>query len=86
MRYKQSVHPVPVLFLLLFACAFLNSPALAQSSEKEKPKLKDFGSSLKRIKWDSKKNAAVETRPASDKRTDADIDVVRVEMRRSFLK
>lgn len=46
----------------------------------EKPKLKEFGSSLKRIKWDPEKQISVENKD-SRKRTDStsDIDVVRVQ-------
>jgi len=82
-RNKLSIHSMLVLVLLLFACASLDSPALAQSADREKPKLKDFGSSLKRIKWDAKQNAAVETKRKDEKgngeKGDSDIDVVRVE-------
>ena len=53
--------------------------ALAQSADREKPKIKNFGSSLKGIKWDSVKNAAVEIKPADEKGSDAGEDVVRVE-------
>ncbi|MGI9069044.1 MAG: VWA domain-containing protein [Pyrinomonadaceae bacterium] len=60
--------------------AALITSALAQSpvSEREKPKLKDFGSSLKRLKWDPETNTAVRTEPKKRKTTDED-DVVRVE-------
>src|SRR5262249_48338565 len=49
--------------------------AAAQSDER--PQLKDFGSSLKRLKWDSQKNAAVE-KPAKKPNGEADDEVVRV--------
>jgi VWFA-related protein len=41
--------------------------ALAQSVEKsgEKPRLKNFGSSLKKLKWDPQRNATTETRTTS---------------------
>lgn len=60
--------------------AALMTAALAQSPapEREKPRLKDFGSSLKRLKWDPETNTAIGTRPAKRKNTDED-DVVRVE-------
>lgn len=83
MRNKPSIYRAPVLFVLLFTFAFLNSLAIAQSADREKPKLKDFGSSLKRIKWDSKRNEAVETKRTDEKgkveKSSSDIDVVRVE-------
>jgi len=52
----------------------------ALSQSKEKPKLNDFGSSLKRLKWDPNQNAVFETKPNSKARTKATgDDVVRVE-------
>ncbi|MGH9901379.1 MAG: VWA domain-containing protein, partial [Pyrinomonadaceae bacterium] len=64
-----------------FGAAFLSpAPAAAQSAERERPKLKNFGSSLKRLKWDAKKNTAVETGRKKGKEKDSDEeDVVRVE-------
>ena len=54
----RLTHTLLSLLLLL-----LPGLALAQSVEKpgEKPKLKDFGSSLKKLKWDPQKNAVTET-------------------------
>ena len=53
---------------------------LIVAQEKERPKLKNFGSILKRIKWDEKKNAAVEGRSKSTPQTESEeIDVVKVE-------
>ncbi len=58
---------------------FLPSAA-GQSPTREKPKLKDFGQSLKRLKWDPQVNAAVETRDAKKKDVaDSELDVVKVE-------
>jgi hypothetical protein len=79
MRNKSSLHLALMIFGLIFSAAFLNSSALAQSADREKPKLKDFGSSLKRIKWDPKQNEAVEIKRTEEKGNNADIDVVRVE-------
>ena len=54
--------------------------SFAQSPAREKPTLKNFGSSLKRLKWDPAKNAAVETKSNQDKANDSnEEDVVRVE-------
>jgi VWFA-related protein len=52
-----------------------------QAQQKEKPKLKNFGESLKRIKWDPEKNAAVEVKSPrpSNASPAGDYDVVRVE-------
>ena len=58
-------------------CAFLwlSTISFAQAP-REKPKLKDFGSSLKKLKWDPQKNQAVNsTQPNSN----GDDDVIRIE-------
>ena len=63
---------------IVLTVALLCPGVIAQS--KEKPKLKDFGFSLKKLKWDSSQNAAVETKSKSkgDRNSTSD-DVVRVE-------
>jgi VWFA-related protein len=62
----------------LFIVGILSSSAFSQP--KERPRLKDFGSSLKRIKWDPAKRAAVETKPKPIANTDSDnVDVVKIE-------
>ena len=56
----------------------LSVGVLAQKSEK--PKLTDFGSSLKRLRWDEEKKAAVDVKPKSSSTTDSQaVDVVKVE-------
>lgn len=69
-----------LLVLGVSLSAVLITSALAQSlaPEREKPRLKDFGSSLKRLKWDPKTNTAIETKPTKRPTTDEE-DVVRVE-------
>jgi VWFA-related protein len=64
-------HTLLTLLLLL-----LPGLALAQSPPGERPKLKDFGSSLKKLKWDAQKNAVTETRSSSGSEDD---DVVKIE-------
>src|ERR1044072_4824984 len=59
-------------------------PALGQAPAQERPKLKDFGNSLERLKWDAQKHASVETKSRKIKeqrrsQPDEDEDVVRVE-------
>jgi VWFA-related protein len=50
------------------------------AQEKERPKLKDFGSSLKRIKWDEATKSAVDVKSKSTATAASeDIDVVKVE-------
>ncbi|HKR14609.1 MAG TPA: VWA domain-containing protein [Pyrinomonadaceae bacterium] len=56
-----------VLFLLLL-------PGLAFAQTREKPKLQDFGSSLKKLKWDSQKNATIDTATPTDEE-----DVITIE-------
>jgi len=51
--------------------------SFAQSQSQEKPKLKDFGSSLRKLKWDPEKNQAVSNEQGSHDPTDD--DVVRIE-------
>ncbi|MGZ8847292.1 MAG: VWA domain-containing protein [Pyrinomonadaceae bacterium] len=62
------------LLLTLSVCA----AAIAQSTSNEKPKLKPFGSSLDRLKWDKEKQMAVETAEVGKSQT-AEDDVIRVE-------
>jgi len=56
------------------------SSVQAQSETQDRPGVKDFGSSLKRLKWDPEKGTAVETgKPGDRRRSQGDGDVVRVE-------
>ncbi len=60
------------------AIVFCVSCALAQP--KEKPRLKNFGSSLDQLKWNAETNAAVETTRKEDRENNGNTDdVVRVE-------
>jgi len=73
-----------VLLLISLAMAGIappqNSSAQSQSETQERRRLEDFGSSLKRLKWDPEKGTAVETgKPGGQPRTQSDGDVVRVE-------
>jgi VWFA-related protein len=57
--------------------------ARAQSAARERPRLKDFGNSLDRLKWDEKRRASVETKARKGKEQPPgqkdDEEVVRVE-------
>ena len=64
----------PILFLIGLLC----SSSFSQSPPREKPKLKDFGSSLKKLKWDPEKNQAVTT-AQSRPNTNNDDEVIRIE-------
>jgi VWFA-related protein len=64
--------------VFIFLSLFLSSGLLAQ--DQEKPKLKDFGSSLKTIKTDPGKKTAVDLNSKSGSKSDAkDIEIVKVE-------
>ena len=64
--------------LLLTALCVLATCASTFAQPREKPKLKDFGSSLKRLKWDPVKKEARDTYTPS-KRTNSDGDVITFE-------
>ena len=68
----------PRLILIAFVViVLLGRNCFPQTSTREKPKLKDFGSSLKKLKWDPEKNRAVSSSQATLNGS-AD-DVVRIE-------
>jgi VWFA-related protein len=78
---RRLTYSILSVLAIIHLCALSSSLLFAQEPPREKPKLKNFGSSLKRIKWDPKANAAVENR-RKDKTTTAnadDDDVIRVE-------
>lgn len=75
MQKRRSPGFVYIVATLVFC--LLSSHALSQSNKK--PKLKDFGSSLKRLKWNPQLNAAVETKRKAEAKTSGDDDVIRVE-------
>jgi VWFA-related protein len=65
-----------VFALTVLIVVGLVTNSFSQSPE-EKPALKDFGSSLRNMKWDPKKNEVVINNPGT--RTESDDDVVRIE-------
>ena len=70
MRYSN----IPLLIIL---CLLLSIMSPAQQS-RDKPKLKTFGSSLKKLKWDPERNQTSDaTNPSSA--TEPDDDVIRIE-------
>ena len=72
--FSQTKIPCGALVsVLLVLSLFINS--FAQSQQREKPKLKDFGSSLKKLKWDPQKNETV----ISQQGTRDDEDVITIE-------
>jgi len=76
MQKRRSPNLAHILAILVIC--LLNSDAFSQL--KEKPKLKNFGSSLKRLKWDPERNAAIETkRNDREARNPDNEDVIRVD-------
>jgi VWFA-related protein len=73
---KLKIHRV--LAILALSVGLTIASGYGQSSQREKPKLKDFGSSLKRLKWDPVRKEARETYTPS-KRTNSDDDVITFE-------
>ena len=68
--FSQTKTPRAALVsILVILGLFINS--FAQSQQREKPKLKDFGSSLKKLKWDPQKNETVISQQGS--RDDEDV-------------
>ncbi|HMG74456.1 MAG TPA: VWA domain-containing protein [Pyrinomonadaceae bacterium] len=80
MNRQASHYATLLVFATALIVALLCSLTFAQDPPREKPRLKDFGSSLKRLKWDQKQSAAVEDkrREVIANKSAAD-DVVRVE-------
>lgn len=69
-----SLTSISTILIILF----LFTGGFAQKSEK--PKWKEFGSSLKRLKWDAEKKAAVDVKSKAGSSTAAaDLEVVKVE-------
>jgi VWFA-related protein len=71
---RLSISALIALLLIGLLCR----TSLPQTPQREKPKLKDFGSSLKKLKWDPQKNQAV-TNAQSSADGASDDDVVRIE-------
>src|SRR5437867_5073225 len=65
------------LYQLLVVSLILAISIFAQQS-REKPKLKDFGSSLKKLKWNPERNQTTDN-SANDRRSEPDDDVIRIE-------
>src|SRR5258705_3054181 len=78
-RPRVSYRFVIVLVLLIIAGTLnFRPPARAQTPSTEKPTPKQFGSSLKRFKWDPAKQAAIETETSEDRGEATAEDVVRI--------
>jgi VWFA-related protein len=80
-RYSHRCYQSVVLLAVLSVSPLVSRlipRGKAQSETKEKPTLKTFGSSLKRLKWDPSKQAAVETVSPEKARDSGAEDVVRI--------
>jgi VWFA-related protein len=67
------------LISALIVSGLLLSTSVSQTKLQPKRKTKNFGSSLKRMKWDERKNETVLVPSARNATGDADLDVVRIE-------
>ena len=82
MRYRATSYLVSIVSIWIFSLLFLSAIGQTKDPAQEKRRVKDFGSSLKRLKWDDKKKAAVEKQGKSKPKSIGDSDeeeVVRVE-------
>lgn len=75
---RRGVSAAAICLCAVLTLNFSSTPARAQSKTDEKPVLKPFGASLKRLKWDPAKREAVETESAKKDQEGASADVVRV--------
>ena len=68
------------LSLIVTIVAVLIAPqAIAQSQKRKRPKLKDFGSSLKRLKWDPATKTAFEGKQSTTASATSQEDIIRIE-------
>lgn len=76
MRFRIS----SLVLLSALSISLLAPPSFTQSPEGKRPKLKDFGSSLKRLKWDPVTKKAVDSKtPDQTSRSANEDDVIRIE-------
>jgi VWFA-related protein len=77
MWHSDEVRRSLLTLILALVVAAWSANSFAQSPPREKPKLNDFGSSLKKLKWDPKKNESVVSGVSRDQNSDD--DVVRID-------
>ena len=75
----NRAHVHTKLFVLAIVLSIAGSSSFAQAQPREKPTLKDFGSSVRKLEWDPERKAAVPTRSENHPRTTQDDEVVRIE-------
>lgn len=71
-------HQRRLTLIALLVLGLLCGSSFPQAPQREKPKLKDFGSSLKKLKWDPEKNQAVE-KVVPGQQGSSDDDVISIE-------
>lgn len=71
-------HQSRLTLIAFLVIGLLCSSSFPQTPPRERPKLKDFGSSLKKLKWDPQKNQAVNSGQPTRDGTSGD-DVIRIE-------
>jgi len=74
----KAIHQQRLTLIAFLVIGLLCSSSFPQAPQREKPKLKDFGSSLKKLKWDPQKNQAVNNAQPGPNRNNDD-DVIRIE-------
>src|ERR1700737_2269752 len=82
MPYRATSYLVSIASIWIFSLTFSSAFGQTQDPSQEKRRIKDFGLSLKRLKWDDKKKSAVEKRSKRKPKRNGDSDeeeVVRVE-------
>src|SRR5688500_8719703 len=81
MLQRPPTRLMPALLLVVGALVSPFAHARQQPLPEERPWQKDFGSSVKRLKWDEQKKAAVEVEDArrKEKGAETDDEIVRVE-------
>ena len=73
-NFSPADHRRCLTLIALLVLGLLCSSSFPQAPRREKPKLKDFGSSLRKLKWDPEKNQAVNTtHPGSHGSSDEDV-------------
>lgn len=80
MRFNlfKVIHQYRLRLIAFFVIGLLCSSSFPQTPPREKPELKDFGSSLKKLKWDAEKKQAVNNvQPGPNGNNDD--DVIRIE-------
>jgi VWFA-related protein len=74
---SASHYPASFVFTIAFIVALSTSSTFTQTPPREKPRLKDFGSSVRKLKWDPERKVAIPIRQGNS--TEEKDDVIRIE-------